>query len=102
MQKCGTTSLASHLRRHPAITGLAGLPYHEVLNKESHFFNGVLGRSRATSRALYRSFFPTIFTKVWAEHIVGVKQVSAAEMASWTLDTWFILKHLLPLSLMHA
>ncbi len=39
-QKCGTTSLAEHLKRHPALSGTAGLPYHETLSKESHFFEG--------------------------------------------------------------
>lgn len=38
--KCGTTTLAEYLKLHPGIDGLAGLPYHEVLAKESHFFTG--------------------------------------------------------------
>ncbi len=32
--KCGTTSLANHLRQHPALSGLDGMPWHDVLNKE--------------------------------------------------------------------
>eukprot|EP00798_Chlamydomonas_sp_ICE-L_P001763 gene1763-33177_t len=57
--KCGTTSLAEHLKRHPALSSIVGLPYHETLNKESHYFTGVLGRHNAHSARLYRSFFPT-------------------------------------------
>lgn len=40
MQKCGTTSLAGHMRSHAGISGPAGLPYHEALSKETHFFEG--------------------------------------------------------------
>ncbi|KAK9846236.1 hypothetical protein WJX84_007576 [Apatococcus fuscideae] len=82
--KCGTTSLASQLRRHPAVSGLAGLPYHEVLNKESHFLNGVLGPCHAASRLLYQSFFPTVFTKFWAENIIGVKRWMAFDACPLT------------------
>lgn len=39
-QKCGTTALAEHLRRHPALSGVDGLPYNDTLTKESHFFQG--------------------------------------------------------------
>lgn len=63
--KCGTTALAEYLKRHPAVAGVAGLPWHPVLSKESHFFNGVLGRTHASSPALYRSFFPTLLTGWW-------------------------------------
>ena len=47
LQKCGTTSLAELLKRHPALSGVDGLPYHEALSKESHFFEGrgVAGRA---------------------------------------------------------
>ncbi|KAL0031835.1 hypothetical protein WJX79_010384 [Trebouxia sp. C0005] len=72
--KAGTTSLANHLKQHPALSGLDGLPWHESLSKESHFFNGVLGRSHASSALLYRSFFPTILCRWWAEYIRGVEK----------------------------
>lgn len=51
-QKCGTTSLAEHLKRHPALSGTAGLPYHETLSKESHFFAGV-GRAAGGNTGSY-------------------------------------------------
>ncbi|KAA6424300.1 MAG: sulfotransferase [Trebouxia sp. A1-2] len=73
--KAGTTSLANHLKQHPALSGLDGLPWHESLSKESHFFNGVLGRSHASSALLYRSFFPTILCRWWAEYIRGVEKM---------------------------
>lgn len=38
--QAGTTSLAEHLRAHPALSGPVGLPYHEALAKETHFFEG--------------------------------------------------------------
>ncbi|CAD7702472.1 unnamed protein product, partial [Ostreobium quekettii] len=72
--KAGTTSLANHLRRHPAIDGIVGPPCHDTLSKESHFFNGVLGRSNAHSKTLYRSFFPTVFRRWWAEAVLGVEK----------------------------
>lgn len=75
LQKSGTTSLADHLKRHPAIGCIDGLPWHPVLRKESHYFNGVLGKAHAHSAFLYRSFFPTILAKWWAERIVGVQKV---------------------------
>ncbi len=75
MQKAGTTSLANHLKQHPALSGLDGLPWHESLSKESHFFNGVLGCSHASSALLYRSFFPTILCRWWSEYIRGVEKV---------------------------
>ncbi|GAX76980.1 hypothetical protein CEUSTIGMA_g4427.t1 [Chlamydomonas eustigma] len=70
--KCGTTSLAEHLKRHPALSGTAGLPYHEALSKESHFFEGVLGPKHAHQGWLYRTFFPTLISKWWAEKVLGV------------------------------
>ncbi|KAK9823980.1 hypothetical protein WJX72_006752 [[Myrmecia] bisecta] len=72
--KSGTTSLANHLKRHPAIGGLAGLPWHETLSKESHYFNGVFGAKHAYSAALYRSFFPTILSRWWAEVVLKVDE----------------------------
>lgn len=74
LPKCGTTSLAGYLNQHPALSGLAGLPYHEVLQKESHFFAGVLGRNAAHGRLLYRTFFPTIVRKWWCEVVGGVEK----------------------------
>ena len=74
-QKAGTTSLANCLKLHPAISGMDGLPWHEALSKESHFFNGVFGPNHASSATLYRSFFPTMLCRWWAEHIRGVKKV---------------------------
>lgn len=38
--KSGTTSLANHLRDHPAMLGVDGIPFHDVLRKESHFLVG--------------------------------------------------------------
>lgn len=73
--KCGTTTLAEHLKQHPAISGVDGLPYHEALRKESHFFSGILGRSNAHSAAAYRSFFPTVMRRWWAEAVCGVDKV---------------------------
>ncbi|DBB06697.1 TPA: hypothetical protein ACH3X1_012200 [Trebouxia sp. C0004] len=72
--KAGTTSLANQLKQHPALSGVDGLPWHESLSKESHFFNGVLGRSHASSALLYRSFFPTILCRWWSENIRGVEK----------------------------
>lgn len=74
-QKAGTTSLANCLKLHPAISGMDGLPWHEALSKESHFFNGVFGPNHASSATLYRSFFPTLLCRWWAEHVRGVKKV---------------------------
>lgn len=65
--KCGTPVLASYLTQHPGFRALDGLPWHPVLNKESHFFNGSLGRWSASSPTLYRSFFPTVVTRWWVE-----------------------------------
>ncbi|WIA13844.1 hypothetical protein OEZ85_002418 [Tetradesmus obliquus] len=70
--KCGTTSLASYLRAHPGISGISGMPGHEAFGKESHFFGGMLGRGAASSATLYRSSFPTIMTRWWAEVVRGV------------------------------
>ncbi|KAI8470466.1 MAG: P-loop containing nucleoside triphosphate hydrolase protein [Monoraphidium minutum] len=71
--KCGTTSLASYLKLHLGVSGIAGMPGHEALAKESHFLGGLLGRgAAATSPALYRSCFPTIVTRWWAEAVMGV------------------------------
>lgn len=72
--KCGTTSLANHLKRHPAISGLDGMPWHDVLGKESHYFNGIFGRTHAASRGLYSTFFPTVLTRWWAERVRGVEK----------------------------
>ena len=74
-QKAGTTSLANCLKLHPAISGPDGLPWHEALSKESHYFNGVFGCNHASSALLCRSFFPTILCRWWAEHVKGVKKV---------------------------
>lgn len=80
LQKCGTTSLAEHLKRHPGLSGVCGLPYHDTLSKESHFFAGVLGRgSMAHSAAAYRSFFPTFVSRWWAEVVIGVDKVSSGD-----------------------
>lgn len=67
--KCGTTVLSQALLRHPAIAGIDGIAWHPVFKKESHFFNGVLGRKNASSPTLYRSFFPTVVTRWWREAI---------------------------------
>ncbi|CAG9466112.1 unnamed protein product [Pedinophyceae sp. YPF-701] len=68
--KAGTTSIASQLRRHPAIRGLSALPYG-VMQKESHFFSGVFGARCAHQSLLYRSFFPTLLSKFWVEVVRG-------------------------------
>lgn len=70
--KCGTTSLANYMKLHPALSGIDGLPWHEVLSKESHYYNGILGRNSACSKTMYKSFFPTVFTRWWAECVRGV------------------------------
>ncbi|KAL3139790.1 hypothetical protein ABBQ38_004092 [Trebouxia sp. C0009 RCD-2024] len=72
--KAGTTSLANRLKDHPGLSGIDGLPWHEALSKESHYFNGVFGRSHASSALLYKSFFPTVLCKWWSEYIRGVKK----------------------------
>ena len=54
VQKAGTTSLADHLRRHPALGCVDGPRLHPVLRKESHFHDGVLGRQHASAAWLYR------------------------------------------------
>jgi hypothetical protein len=76
-QKCGTTTLANYLKQHPALGSVIGPPLKETLTKESHFFSGVLGRHTTNSRALYRSFFPSVICRWWAEVIRGVHQVMA-------------------------
>ena len=67
MPECGTAALAAHLRRHPALSGVDGLPWHPALTAESHFLVGILGRGAAASPTLYRSFFPTLLTRWWRE-----------------------------------
>jgi hypothetical protein len=67
--KCGTTTLASYMMQHPGISGLDGMPWHPLLSKESHFFNGILGPKNAASPTLYRSFFPTVLTRWWIERV---------------------------------
>ncbi len=86
MQKAGTTSLANQLKQHPALSGLDGLPWHESLSKESHYFNGVLGCGHASSALLYRSFFPTILCRWWSENIRGVEKVSLKSLMLMTQD----------------
>ncbi|KXZ54517.1 hypothetical protein GPECTOR_4g582 [Gonium pectorale] len=68
--KCGTTSLAEHLKSHPGLSATAGLPYHEALSKESHYFQGAYGRDCASSAALYRGCFPTVVTRWWHEVVL--------------------------------
>eukprot|EP00210_Caulerpa_lentillifera_P001312 g1262.t1 len=68
--KAGTTTLANHLKRHLAIDSISGLPWHETLSKESHYFNGVFGSSQCASATLYRSFFPTFFRRWWVEVVL--------------------------------
>ena len=36
---------------------------------------GLLGRHSAHSALLYRSFFPTVMTRWWAEAVLGVHKV---------------------------
>ncbi|PRW56323.1 sulfotransferase [Chlorella sorokiniana] len=67
--KCGTTSMAAYLKLHPAVDGLDGLHWHETLTKESHFFSGALGRGSTSSRAAYRSYFPTVLRRWWVEAV---------------------------------
>lgn len=87
-QKAGTTSLANQLKQHPALSGLDGLPWHEALSKESHFFNGVLGPSHASSATLYKSFFPTILCKWWSEYVRGVEKVQQVVLSClWLTST---------------
>ncbi len=57
VQKAGTTSLADHLRRHPALGCVDGPRLHPILRKESHFHDGVLGRHQASAAWLYRHCF---------------------------------------------
>ncbi len=70
--------MAQHLKQHPGISGPDGLPYHEALTKETHFFEGVLGRRHASSPTLYRSFFPTVVAQWWAQAVRGVPNVRAS------------------------
>lgn len=77
--KAGTTSMANHLHRHPAISGIDGLTWHEALSKESHFFSGALGRhSGASSAAIYRSYFPTVLQRWWVERVKRAGKVRGA------------------------
>lgn len=75
MPKSGTTSLASHLRRHPALSGLSGMmELHETMSKESHFFVGINGtEARSISAYKYKSLFPTILTQWYTEALLGHK-----------------------------
>jgi hypothetical protein len=43
--------------------------------QESHYFNGIFGRTHAASRGLYSTFFPTVLTRWWAERVRGVDKV---------------------------
>ncbi|KAL4457893.1 hypothetical protein ABPG75_012758 [Micractinium tetrahymenae] len=67
--KAGTTSMAAYLKLHPAIDGIDGLPWHETLEKESHHFQGALGRRAAASKLAYRSYFPTVLRRWWVERV---------------------------------
>ena len=44
--------------------------------QESHFYNGILGRGTTSSKLLYRSYFPTVLTRWWAERVLRVGKVS--------------------------
>ena len=72
--------MADHLRLHPALGGVDGPPLHPVLLKESHFFNGVFGRTRAGPRSawLYKCCFGSVLERWWAEMYHGVEQVRGA------------------------
>jgi hypothetical protein len=76
--KAGTTSMAAYLKLHPAVSGLDGLSWHEALSKESHFLSGALGRHAASSRAAYRSYFPTVLQRWWVEHVRRAGKVMTA------------------------
>lgn len=71
--KAGTTALSAELKKCPGISGLDGLPFHPALTKESHFFQGICGRKWAHQGFLYRSFFPTVLARWWAEVVLGVR-----------------------------
>ncbi len=45
------------------------LPLPQTLTKESHFFAGALGRGSTSSRAAYRSYFPTLLRRWWVEAV---------------------------------
>ncbi len=44
--------------------------------------NGALGRGTTTSKALYRSYFPTVLTRWWKERVLRVGKVSS-QAAPW-------------------
>jgi len=69
--KSGTTSLSNLLKLHPDVRGIDGVPLHEALTKESHFFSGVFGRHYAHQTWLYQTFFPSWFTRWWVEVVHG-------------------------------
>lgn len=65
-------------RRRP--TAARRPPAKQALSKESHFFNGALGRHNASSAALYRSYFPTCLARWWCE---AVKRSGKVRPAAW-------------------
>ncbi|KON30555.1 hypothetical protein AC482_03600 [miscellaneous Crenarchaeota group-15 archaeon DG-45] len=58
-QRCGTTSLYNNLVRHPCVA--------PAFQKEAHFFDVHFGRGISW----YRSLFPTVVSKRWAERVRG-------------------------------
>lgn len=54
------------------------VPVPQTLTKESHFFSGALGRASTSSRAAYRSYFPTVLRRWWVEAVKRCGKVGAA------------------------
>lgn len=67
-----------HAREHGAAAGCfpapssqraPAAPGPQTLEKESHHFQGALGRRAASSKAAYRSYFPTVLRRWWVERV---------------------------------
>jgi hypothetical protein len=78
--RAGTVELAAHLLQHPALAAVAGLPAAHPLAAESHYFDGVFGRSSTPSKRVYKSFFPTLVTGWWRRR---VRRVGKASVVPW-------------------
>lgn len=48
----------------------------QTLEKESHHFQGALGRRAAASKLAYRSYFPTVLRRWWVERVRRAGKVS--------------------------
>ena len=74
----GTTLCILLCSAFTCVTTELPAPLPQTLTKESHFFSGALGRASASSRAAYRSYFPTVLRRWWVEAVKRCGKVGAA------------------------